>query len=65
MYWRKSDQRFVTPGGDPVWQCPVCGYTHVYGVEHQYNYARVCRSCGAELKYPHEKETELSEVEEC
>lgn len=62
MLWQKR-LGYITPGGDPVWECPVCGYTHVYGIEHQYNYARVCRGCGAELKYPHEKEMELSEVE--
>ena len=26
---------FVTPGGDPVWQCSECGKgRHVYGIEH-------------------------------
>lgn len=32
-YWIKVSG-FVTPGGDPVWQCSVCGKgRHVYGIE--------------------------------
>ena len=46
---------FVTPGGDPVWQCSNCGKgIHVFGVEHHSYGADIadnqwvaCPNCGA------------------
>lgn len=44
-----------TPGGDPVWICPVCGKgRHVYGIEFAQNYRIQCPDCGTKLKYPWE-----------
>lgn len=48
---------FVTPGGDPVWRCSVCGKgRHVYGIEAS-SYAKdvsdhqwlSCPNCDAEM----------------
>ena len=49
---------FVTPGGDPVWECSECGKgRHVYGIEHGTYGADVsdgqwvsCPNCGADMK---------------
>lgn len=49
---------FCTPGGDPVWQCSVCGKgRHVYGIEHGTYAADVsdwqwvaCPNCGAVME---------------
>ena len=48
---------FVTPGGDPVWKCSVCGKgMHVYGVEYGSYGANIsdgqwvaCPNCGAQM----------------
>lgn len=48
---------YVTPGGDPVWQCPKCGKgIHVYGIEHGTYGADIaehqwvsCPNCGTEM----------------
>lgn len=32
MTWIKSSGSYFTPGGDPVWECPVCHDKHVYGL---------------------------------
>lgn len=53
--WVKANGAYMTPGGDPVWQCSRCGKgTHVYGVEHGSYGADVadkqwvsCPNCGA------------------
>lgn len=53
--WRKMVGVF-TPGGDPAYECPVCGKgSHVYGIESLEPHKR-CRDCGAELFYPWEVE---------
>lgn len=40
-----------TPGGDPAYECPVCGKgSHIYGVESPEPHNR-CRDCGTELSY--------------
>ena len=44
---------WVTAGGDPVWACPKCGATHVYGVEHQHRQT-ICENCGQRNVYPWE-----------
>lgn len=31
--WRDVSAGYFTLGGDPVWECPNCGFTHCYGVE--------------------------------
>ena len=46
---------FVTPGGDPTWQCSECGKgIHVYGIEHNTYGSDIadgqwvtCPNCGA------------------
>lgn len=48
---------FVTPGGDPVWECSECGKgMHVYGIEHGTYGSDVadgqwvaCPNCGARM----------------
>ena len=43
-----------TPGGDPLYVCPLCGGgQHVNGVEHPEHLDR-CPACGARLAYPGE-----------
>ena len=50
MYWKPLHGVF-TPGGDPAYECPVCGKgSHCYGVENPKAYD-VCPNCGTELKY--------------
>lgn len=45
----------VIPGGDPLWECPVCkNGRHTYGIETLENYTNQCRDCGAKLIYPWE-----------
>lgn len=45
----------ITPGGDPLWECPLChNGRHVYGTEDSEKYTHICRDCGAELIYPWE-----------
>lgn len=46
----------MTPGGDPLWECPLChNGRHVYGVEEPEKCTHICRDCGAELIYPWEE----------
>ncbi len=54
--WVKArEDGFVTPGGDPVWECGACGGDgHVYGVETRYNKHQRCRNCGSINLYPWE-----------
>lgn len=49
-YWER-DRSAVTIGGDPCYKCPVCGFSHVYGVESPTRY-NSCPECGTELEYP-------------
>lgn len=54
--WQKV-HGFVTPGGDPVWQCSKCGKgIHVYGIEHGTYGSDIsdgqwvaCPNCGAKI----------------
>ena len=50
--WIK-DHGWITAGGDPVYKCPHCGATHVYGIEHQ-NKQEICENCGQRNYYPWE-----------
>ena len=53
--WKQVKENLVTPGGDPCWECPICGHSrHVYGVENINNPKYKCEYCGKELKYPFE-----------
>lgn len=48
---RDNTNNYFTPGGDPVWICPVCGGDrHVMGIETLDNEHYRCRDCGAILK---------------
>ena len=50
--WEEVHENLFTPGGDPVWQCPVCkGGRHVYGVESPVSYDE-CPDCHTKLIYP-------------
>ena len=57
--WKKHEGGgFTTPGGDPVWECSVCGGdTHVMGVETTHNWHRRCKDCGSINRYPWELTT--------
>lgn len=56
--WVKAKGSWVTPGGDPVWECSECGKgMHVYGIEHGTYGADVadgqwvsCPNCGADMR---------------
>ena len=46
-------ENLFTPGGDPVWQCPICkGGRHVYGVENADEVHDECPDCHTKLIYP-------------
>lgn len=50
--WEKLNG-FLTPGGDPLYQCPYCHSEksrHLNGVESRKDWA-FCPACGAELIY--------------
>lgn len=49
-YWER-DKDAITIGGDPCYKCPVCGFSHVYGVESPTRY-NSCPECGTDLEYP-------------
>lgn len=56
LVW-KQVHGLITPGGDPYWECPVCGEGgHLYGVECPKNYTHECRNCGSKVIYPWEVE---------
>lgn len=38
-----------TPGGDPYYECPYCGWGRCYGVEHRDPMPEKCPNCEAEL----------------
>lgn len=40
----------ITIGAEPLYECPVCGFQHIYGVENPTRYD-VCPDCGTELQY--------------
>lgn len=53
--WQKV-MGVATPGGDPCWECPVCGKGHhIMGIETQYNHTNVCKDCGAVVFYSFQK----------
>ena len=55
-HWVEAEGSFVTPGGDPVWECSECDKgRHVYGVENS-SYGITdgqwvtCPNCGAKME---------------
>ena len=58
MTWIKASGHYLTPGGDPLWECPICHDTHVYGIETPYGYSQYCEHCGNRMYYPWEKDDE-------
>lgn len=40
----------ITPGGDPFYECPYCGWGRLYGVENMEPMPDKCPNCEAELK---------------
>lgn len=58
-FWEKSKKAVLTPGGDPLWKCPICGNgKHVYGVESD-DFRDHCSDCGVVLFYPWLTESEI------
>lgn len=57
-HWVKARGSWVTPGGDPVWECSECGKgVHVYGIEHGTYGSDIadgqwvsCPNCGADMR---------------
>ena len=39
----------ATPGGDPYYECPYCGWGRCYGIEHCEPMPEKCPNCEAEL----------------
>lgn len=50
--WIKdTTQRWITPGGDPVWCCSDClGGRHVFGIENCDDQPNICPDCGAKME---------------
>lgn len=57
--WEKAKGDWITPGGDLLWECPVCHSEksrHVYGIENMLTgVVNECPSCHARLSYPGDK----------
>ena len=57
--WGKAKGNWITPGGDPLWECPVCHSEksrHVYGIENMLTGKKdKCPNCYARLSYPRDK----------
>lgn len=46
LWIQDKSHNWITPGGDPVWVCPVCGGgRHVYGIENADESRVVCPDC--------------------
>lgn len=53
--WKECTENLFTPGGDPVWECPICGKgRHVYGIENADEPKYICPDCNSDLLYPWE-----------
>lgn len=49
LWIQDKSHLYITPGGDPVWICPVCGGGHhVYGIENLQPETR-CEDCGLQI----------------
>ena len=57
--WKEVKEALFTPGGDPVYECPVCGWRHVHGIESPKAYSE-CPNCKAHVQYPWEVVKNLS-----
>ena len=55
-YWKEVHENLFTPGGDPLWECPSCGFRHCYGVEQVEGPYANCPKCLKRLKYPWENQ---------
>ena len=58
LVWKKSNKHYCTPGGDPVWECPNCGFEHVYGVENANRPKHECPNCKNKIRYEWEENNE-------
>lgn len=54
--WKDITAGNFTPGGDPLWECPNCGFYHCYGIEAIDGPYHECPKCGVKIRYPWEKE---------
>jgi len=55
-YWEEVKEHILTPGGDPMYMCPVCRDKrswHVSGIEMP-RHLDECPVCKTKLKYPYE-----------
>ena len=48
--WEKV-KGVLTPGGEPCYRCPKCGFEHLHGIENQNFYNR-CPNCNSIIIYP-------------
>ena len=55
LIWEKK-KGYMTPGGDPLWECPNCTFTHCYGVEAVSGPYHICPRCHKVIGYPWDKE---------
>ena len=63
MYVWKRLYGYATPGGDPLWECPKCGYSHCYGVEVINGPYHNCPECGIDILYPWEAKMKKLKIE--
>lgn len=55
--WEQVKGNILTPGGDPLYICPVCRdkkSQHINGIETP-NHLKKCPVCKTKLKYPYER----------
>ncbi len=60
LCWEEVKERILTPGGDPMYMCPVCRDKkswHVNGIEMPRHLDK-CPVCKTKLKYPYERNSE-------
>lgn len=52
LMWKEDNtSHWFTPGGDPVWICPVCGGgRHVYGIENANEPKTECPDCKTKIQ---------------
>ena len=51
MWIQDNTQVWITPGGDPVWCCQICGGDRqVMGIESTENQHNICKDCGAVME---------------
>ena len=57
LYWEEVKEHILTPGGDPMYICPVCKdkkSMHVNGIENPCHLDE-CPVCKTKLRYSYER----------